>query len=113
MKSLFLGTLLVLCLAACVTAPPPVDIPKPAVEEKKKVDIDPTLVKDCPTVTLVSEAPMSGEDELNLIGTLSSALSVCWHRHHDLSDVAVKAFNLNTPDAASAPTQASTPAISK
>lgn len=88
---------LVVALAGCATAPEPTPVPKPAVMEKQTVDINPQLMLDCPTVSLLPEGKnLSREQLLKFNADLIVATSTCWHRHHDLSGLAAKAFNLNS-----------------
>jgi hypothetical protein len=89
-----------LSLGACGIAPPKPDpvVPEPAVQEKTQVNVDPTLLLDCPTVPLLpTDHEITKAEAVQEIEIMAGVLSTCWHRHHDLSALASSAFNIAQP----------------
>jgi hypothetical protein len=68
--------------------------PDPVVETKQTVDVDHTLLQDCPVQDKLDVRQYSKQDALKAIKVLIDKYSTCWHTQHELSDVAKKAFNI-------------------
>jgi hypothetical protein len=108
MRPLNVLCLLVIAFAVCACAVKPVIpvAPQPIVETKQTVDIDPSLVADCPGLQSLDVRNYSKVEALQVMSEWANQYSGCARNHHNLAGLAIKAFNL-TP--ASAPVAASAP----
>jgi len=93
-------------ICACATKPVVPVAPLPTVETKQTVDIDPSLIQDCPSLNSLDVRNYSKAETLQVMNEWANQYSVCKRNHHSLSGIVIKAFNI---DPASAPVAASTP----
>lgn len=90
----------VFCLLyGCGSTPVVPVAPDPVVETKQTVDVDPSLLVDCPTLDTLNVQSYNKQQTLDAISVIVGKYSTCWHNHHSLAEVTTKAFNINSvPD---------------